>query len=630
MKNDPPLPPSSSRGNLKSKSASQHPRPPSQSKFTPQKRSADEMAADEDIDDLDLHQGTVRKATNNTTEQDDDYDEHDKGAGVSNDKSAAGGGSPGNQDIIEHDKGAGVSNDKSAAGGGSPGNQDINNSQGGTASKLTGSRPKRARTTKDKNGKGADAEEELGRFHCNYCSRDLSQTVRIRCAECTDFDLCLDCFSVGATLHPHKSTHAYRIVEVVTADAFAENWGADEEERLLEGLELFGVGNWEGVSKLIGTKDATATEMHFLLTYLMSPLAPIPDPDHLVPASIKLDFGEEFDAELDAKSLKVMHLFSDEEVAGWMPKRGDFTYEWDNEAEDVLADMDITEDDTFNEQEVKTRVLEIYCAKLDARDKRKEFIVNRGLLEYKQLAAQEKKLSKEEKDMRDRIKMFMRFLPEDESKDLLRGIVEELSLRRSIQVLKDGRTNGAVTIAECHRAAANPRARKDPSYVEPTVNDIIQNAAKRRRPLPLGKAGDENGILAVRSVISDKCDEKQYFVGIRYMPGADLLNAQELELCQSMRMTPHQYLIVKEFLIRESCRVGHVKRKDARIVKLEANKVNKIFDYLVACGWVASGDAPGQKGGQDFGNMISGQMNDIDLATFETAANDDGVDSLEL
>mmetsp|Transcript_24698 Transcript_24698/g.97552 ORF Transcript_24698/g.97552 Transcript_24698/m.97552 type:complete len:131 (+) Transcript_24698:812-1204(+) len=73
-------------------------------------------------------------------------------------------------------------------------------------------RPKRARG--GKNSKQGNNESDSSRFHCNYCGRDLSNTIRARCADCTDFDLCLDCFSVGATLWPHTPTHSYRLVEV--------------------------------------------------------------------------------------------------------------------------------------------------------------------------------------------------------------------------------------------------------------------------------------------------------------------------------------------------------------------------------------------------------------------------------
>ena len=40
---------------------------------------------------------------------------------------------------------------------------------------------------------------------------DISNTFRIKCAVCLDFDLCVDCFHVGVELTPHKRTHSYKV-----------------------------------------------------------------------------------------------------------------------------------------------------------------------------------------------------------------------------------------------------------------------------------------------------------------------------------------------------------------------------------------------------------------------------------
>lgn len=49
-------------------------------------------------------------------------------------------------------------------------------------------------------------------YHCNYCNKDISGKIRIKCAVCSDFDLCIECFSVGAEVKPHKSNHLYRVM----------------------------------------------------------------------------------------------------------------------------------------------------------------------------------------------------------------------------------------------------------------------------------------------------------------------------------------------------------------------------------------------------------------------------------
>lgn len=131
----------------------------------------------------------------------------------------------------------------------------------------------------------------------------------------------------------------------------------------------------------------------------------------------------------DPKVLKVMHLHQNEAIAGWMPKRKDFVYEWDNEAEDVVAEMEITEEDTEGERELKLRVLEIYNMKLDERQRRKEFVISRNLLDMKAQEQADKKRPREEKELRDKLKPFARFNTDAEHKALLKGILDEKAVR---------------------------------------------------------------------------------------------------------------------------------------------------------------------------------------------------------
>ena len=49
--------------------------------------------------------------------------------------------------------------------------------------------------------------------------------MRIKCAECPDFDLCLDCFAVGVEITPHKSGHAYRVVDNLSFPLYHPDWG---------------------------------------------------------------------------------------------------------------------------------------------------------------------------------------------------------------------------------------------------------------------------------------------------------------------------------------------------------------------------------------------------------------------
>lgn len=49
--------------------------------------------------------------------------------------------------------------------------------------------------------------------------------MRIKCAVCPDFDLCLPCFAAGAEVSPHRAHHAYRVVEELSFPLNHPDWG---------------------------------------------------------------------------------------------------------------------------------------------------------------------------------------------------------------------------------------------------------------------------------------------------------------------------------------------------------------------------------------------------------------------
>lgn len=133
-------------------------------------------------------------------------------------------------------------------------------------------------------------------------------------------------------------------------------------------------------------------------------------------------------------SQKCETTFND--ILGYMPLRGDFDVEYDNEAELFLAEMEFTEGDDATEIELKKKILEIYNKRLDERVKRKNFVIERGLLDLKKQNYLERSRSAEEKEIYNLMKIFARFQTEEEHERLVQNIVKERNLRRRIEELK--------------------------------------------------------------------------------------------------------------------------------------------------------------------------------------------------
>lgn len=62
-------------------------------------------------------------------------------------------------------------------------------------------------------------------YHCNYCQRDISDNIRIKCAVCADFDLCVECFSVGVEINGHSNDHSYKVMDNLCFPIFHPSWG---------------------------------------------------------------------------------------------------------------------------------------------------------------------------------------------------------------------------------------------------------------------------------------------------------------------------------------------------------------------------------------------------------------------
>ncbi|KNC73326.1 hypothetical protein SARC_14115, partial [Sphaeroforma arctica JP610] len=89
---------------------------------------------------------------------------------------------------------------------------------------------------------------------CRYCGEDLTNSVHIRCVECTDVPICMKCFASGREPATHKRTHSYRVIDVAFIAPFQESWSADQDLALLNAIDKNGVADWGSVAKEVRAK----------------------------------------------------------------------------------------------------------------------------------------------------------------------------------------------------------------------------------------------------------------------------------------------------------------------------------------------------------------------------------------
>ncbi|KAL8907197.1 MAG: hypothetical protein Q9207_001563 [Kuettlingeria erythrocarpa] len=307
------------------------------------------------------------------------------------------------------------------------------------------------------------------KYICDVCSADITSTVRIRCAQasCSDYDLCVPCFSKGETSRDHDPrTHPFSVIEQHSIPIYTRDWGADEELLLLEGLEVYGLGSWSDVADHVGgfrTKEEVRD--HYIETYIQSSKFPLPenaDPKDLrlieeIPrekfqARKKRRIEERKEAAKAAppatpKQKPTASVPACHEVQGYMPGRLEFEVEHHNEAEEAVQSMQFDPGDGIDartgkldpEMELKLLVMNIYNARLTSRADRKKIIFEHELLQYRRNNNLDKKRTKEERDLHNKAKSFARMMNHQDFECFTVNLEYEHNLRQAITQLQDWR-----------------------------------------------------------------------------------------------------------------------------------------------------------------------------------------------
>lgn len=411
---------------------------------------------------------------------------------------------------------------------------------------------------------------------------------------------------------------------------FDENWSAEEELMLIGGLEKFGFGNWLDIAEHMGTgKTKEECEAHYQEKYLNNLPTYLPKSKLLARSSPDSDISLRYPDH--SFSQKKVHKSPDlslnpnqnpsanptqnpsahpnptatpsepssnvrtitniqrenngnvSEIVGYMPKRGDFDIEYDNEAELILAEMEFHDDDNDEDSKMKLKVLDIYNARLDERIKRKKFVIDRGLLDFNKQLALDKSFTKEEKEIHNLMKVFARFNSPEEHERLVAGIIRERQLRARIEELKHYKRMGLMTFEQVEHYLAEKRKRDDSNtrkQMEREQSLLEGKSLGSMGSMGLGSMGKGIHGRRSRGNFNDGAGESE---GIKE-EGRESLGMEEKEraFCEKTRLSVQEYLALKTAIVRKSVIEGSVKRDDVSgFCMLDKDRAHSVFDFLV-------------------------------------------------
>lgn len=449
----------------------------------------------------------------------------------------------------------------------------------------------------------------FAKYNCTYCQEDITG-LRIKCAECTDFDLCLQCFSAGAEIGPHKNEHAYQFMDsgAIGMCLGRGGWSAREELHLLDAIEQFGFGNWEDISRHIETRSPEEAKEEYIARYIGGSIGRLTWP---AAASSRPNLSDQTNPDCGPLSpvltarLPPLDVTPDEAaLLGYMPHRDDFEREYDNGAEALVSSLFVNslEDEDYDVA-LKLAQVDMYTRRLRERARRKRVSRDFQLVSQffsanrKDRPSSKKKLSKEEKEFHDHMRVFTQFHTAQEHEQFLQNLQKERELKMRISELARYRRNGLTRHEECahfeqervqHEEWKEKRSGSSGSI--PSPPSMVPRRRERSDP---GSFSD--GKLVYRSGKHPNLDNSREGAesggevnhpDISTLPGYHLLSQYEIKLCSSLNLKPSQYMTQKAILLRDHLQKGP--KKEDLLPTSSSGPETYVLNYLVSSGWITA------------------------------------------
>lgn len=501
------------------------------------------------------------------------------------------------------------------------------------------------------------------------------------------------------------------MIEQHSQPVFCPDWGVDEELLLIDGCQLYGLGNWVDIADHIGNRTKEDVEHHFVSVYIEGknglpsgnlraaeavavwrkehpdaahtegeePLPVVgPDPDFaydIAPEDFQRERRErieELRAEQEAyvapkpnaKPL-VSAPTTHSELAGYMPGRLEFEQEYEQEAEHLVKDMEFgrvyafggdampnefdalgaegatqghtrmeasvrggpvhTASENEAEAEVahpttgakplaegappvdtkpegeekveeqtddrapdwdedpldldlKLAVLDMYDDLLDKRARKKHFLFERNLVDYRRNMAAERRRPKEERDLLARIKHFSTMQTAEDFEAFYHNLCYEEALKKCVRQLQQYRRMGISTFAEA--------ARYDKDAAERT---------KRQLDMAEGALTTAHGAGRVRhrersTSMMDDGHRKDDAFSFATAPGIQLLTRDEQYLCSLLHILPEPFLVLKAALLTYS--FAHHKALTLahcqQLIAIAPRKMSRVYDFFAQHGYLGA------------------------------------------
>lgn len=331
---------------------------------------------------------------------------------------------------------------------------------------------------------------------------------------------------------------------------------------------------------------------------------------------------------------------AEQQQLGYMPLRDDYEIEYDQDAEKLISGLSVNYDDEDVEIEMKRAHVDMYVRKLRERQRRKNVARDYNLVPTflgrdKKDKEKEKpgalgvtgtaggvggaaagggtagsgsttaagpgpvpstpkrKITKEEKEQRVRLRGLCQFMATREFEDLFENMHKERVLRAKVRELQRYRRNGIARLEESaeYEAARHKREKRKENKSVVTSKRGSGGGGGLGSGMGLGVgAGVGGGIaggLGAGGGIKEEGKDGE-FAAIENLTGFELLSDREKVLCNSLNLSPARYLTVKTIIIKD-----HLQKRQGIPAKsrlpsyLDKVLKKRILTFLTESGWIS-------------------------------------------
>lgn len=354
---------------------------------------------------------------------------------------------------------------------------------------------------------------------------------------------------------------------------FSPAWTAKDELRLLDSIDEHGYGNWSSVATQLG-RSAEECKAHYDRHYIDEPHASLPI---LHPAFEATPIFP------PPTNDPVRPYYAGTEINGYLPHRGEFVAELDNNAEQELVELDFENDDDPLFKALKLHAVQIYWWRLKRRVYRKRIIRDYGLIDIRrQLVSEGLRLTKRQRRLKSLLRPFMRLMSPEDAEKMLQACYYEDELCNQVKKLQQYREDGITTLqgGQLYEKLLTQKKQSKEEQVELFKKQCTSEELYFYQLASQNNSGNEK-----YNSKKNGYRKEPPRLDITYAYGVEKLTPEEKELCSLCRFTPVAYLQYRQQLIAESRKLGKLRLADARkVLKIDVNKTRKLYNLLLSKG----------------------------------------------